>query len=80
MMRVIDHPSMLKDGSGYGAMAGTSALAWLDPARVPVIHPGAATFFHDKAGGRLPLALHILPRLRLLACHHILREGGGAIA
>ena len=28
MMRVIDHPTMLKDGSGWGAMAGTSA-AWL---------------------------------------------------
>lgn len=25
MMRVIDHPTMLKDGSGWGAMAGTSA-------------------------------------------------------
>lgn len=25
MMRVIDHPVMLKDGSGWGAMAGTSA-------------------------------------------------------
>jgi 2-methylcitrate dehydratase PrpD len=25
MMRVIDHPTMLKDGSGFGAMAGTSA-------------------------------------------------------
>ncbi len=25
MMRVIDHPSMLKDGSGWGAMAGVSA-------------------------------------------------------
>jgi len=28
MMRVIDHPTMLKDGSGWGAMAGVSA-AWL---------------------------------------------------
>ena len=26
MMRVIDHPTMLKDGSGWGAMAGVSAL------------------------------------------------------
>ncbi|MEM9203606.1 MAG: MmgE/PrpD family protein [Actinomycetota bacterium] len=26
MMRVIDHPTMLKDGSGWGAMAGTSAV------------------------------------------------------
>ena len=25
MMRVIDHPTMLKDGSGWGAMAGVSA-------------------------------------------------------
>lgn len=25
MMRVIDHPTMLKDGSGYGALAGVSA-------------------------------------------------------
>ena len=25
MMRVIDHPTMLKDGSGFGAMAGSSA-------------------------------------------------------
>ena len=25
MMRVIDHPTMLKDGSGYGAMAGVQA-------------------------------------------------------
>lgn len=25
MMRVVDHPSMVKDGSGWGAMAGTSA-------------------------------------------------------
>lgn len=25
MMRAIDHPTMLKDGSGWGAMAGTSA-------------------------------------------------------
>ena len=25
MMRAIDHPSMVKDGSGWGAMAGTSA-------------------------------------------------------
>jgi len=28
MMRVIDHPTMLKDSSGWGAMAGVSA-AWL---------------------------------------------------
>jgi len=28
MMRVIDHPTMLKDGSGWGAMVGVSA-AWL---------------------------------------------------
>ena len=28
MMRCIDHPTMLKDGSGWGAMAGVSA-AWL---------------------------------------------------
>lgn len=27
MMRCIDHPTMLKDGSGWGAMAGVSALA-----------------------------------------------------
>ena len=27
MMRVIDHPTMLKDGSGWGAMAGLSAAA-----------------------------------------------------
>ncbi|MBU2888159.1 MmgE/PrpD family protein [Celeribacter halophilus] len=27
MMRVIDHPTMLKDGSGWGAMAGISAAA-----------------------------------------------------
>ncbi|SFI79210.1 MmgE/PrpD family protein [Celeribacter neptunius] len=27
MMRVIDHPTMLKDGSGWGAMAGVSAAA-----------------------------------------------------
>ena len=27
MMRCIDHPTMLKDGSGWGAMAGASALA-----------------------------------------------------
>ncbi|MEO0678008.1 MAG: MmgE/PrpD family protein [Pseudomonadota bacterium] len=26
MMRVIDHPTMLKDGSGWGAMAGVSAV------------------------------------------------------
>lgn len=26
MMRVIDHPTMLKDGSGWGAMAGVSAI------------------------------------------------------
>ncbi len=26
MMRVIDHPSMLKDGAGWGAMAGVSAV------------------------------------------------------
>ncbi len=26
MMRVIDHPSMLKDGSGWGSMAGVSAV------------------------------------------------------
>ena len=27
MMRLIDHPSMLKDGAGWGAMAGASAMA-----------------------------------------------------
>lgn len=27
MMRVIDHPTMLKDGSGWGALAGVSAAA-----------------------------------------------------
>ncbi|MGR3435893.1 MAG: MmgE/PrpD family protein, partial [Shimia sp.] len=27
MMRCIDHPTMLKDGSGWGAMAGVSAVA-----------------------------------------------------
>jgi len=30
MMRVIDHPTMLKDGSGWGAMAGVSAAFLAD--------------------------------------------------
>lgn len=30
MMRVIDHPTMLKDGSGWGAMTGISAAALAD--------------------------------------------------
>jgi len=52
MMRCIDHPTMLKDGSGWGAMAGVSAayLAQSGFTGAPAISmeaPGEAKHFSD---------------------------------
>ena len=52
MMRVIDHPTMLKDGSGWGAMAGVSA-AYLAADRftgAPAISFEDATDFYSDLG------------------------------
>jgi 2-methylcitrate dehydratase PrpD len=48
MMRVIDHPTMLKDGSGYGAFAGVAAadLAALGFTGAPAITVEAAECAH----------------------------------
>ncbi|MFI5013924.1 MAG: MmgE/PrpD family protein [Hyphomicrobiales bacterium] len=48
MMRVIDHPSMLKDGSGYGAFAGVAAadLAALGFTGAPAITVEGAECAH----------------------------------
>jgi len=56
MMRVIDHPTMLKDGSGYGAFAGVAAadLAALGFTGAPAITVEASECAHlwDDLGRR----------------------------
>jgi len=52
MMRVIDHPTMLKDGSGWGAMAGVSAAylaadGFTGAPAVSVNDPKVATIWGD---------------------------------
>ncbi len=52
MMRVIDHPTMLKDGSGWGAMAGVSAAylaadGFTGAPAVTVTDPAAAEIWSD---------------------------------
>lgn len=52
MMRVIDHPTMLKDGSGWGAMAGVSAAylaadGFTGAPAVTVTDPSAADIWAD---------------------------------
>jgi 2-methylcitrate dehydratase PrpD len=52
MMRVIDHPTMLKDGSGWGAMAGVSAAylaadGFTGAPAVTVEYPDAAEYWTD---------------------------------
>lgn len=52
MMRVIDHPTMLKDGSGWGAMAGVSAAylaadGFTGAPAVTVEYPDAAEYWAD---------------------------------
>lgn len=52
MMRVIDHPTMLKDGSGWGAMAGVSAAylaadGFTGAPAVTVNDPAVAHLWHD---------------------------------
>ncbi|SLN27344.1 MmgE/PrpD family protein [Pseudoruegeria aquimaris] len=54
MMRVIDHPTMLKDGSGWGAMAGVSAayLAQAGFTGAPALTVEAAAGAFDDLGQR----------------------------
>ena len=52
MMRCIDHPTMLKDGSGWGAMAGVSAAylaqdGFTGAPAITVEAPGQANFWND---------------------------------
>lgn len=52
MMRVIDHPTMLKDGSGWGAMAGVSAAylaadGFTGAPAVTVTDPAASEIWSD---------------------------------
>lgn len=52
MMRVVDHPTMLKDGSGWGAMAGVSAAllarsGFTGAPALTIEAPAAAPFFTD---------------------------------
>jgi len=52
MMRVIDHPSMLKDGSGWGAMAGVSATylaadGFTGAPAITIDSPEVAEFWSD---------------------------------
>ncbi|MEO0342163.1 MAG: MmgE/PrpD family protein [Pseudomonadota bacterium] len=53
MMRVIDHPTMLKDGSGWGAMAGVSAvfLAADGFTGAPAVSFEEEPSFYDDLGG-----------------------------
>jgi 2-methylcitrate dehydratase PrpD len=56
MMRCIDHPTMVKDGSGWGAMAGVSAALLAEsgftgaPA-VTVVSDEVRELWHDIGGG-----------------------------
>ncbi len=55
MMRVIDHPTMLKDGSGWGAMAGVSAAylardGFTGAPAVTVADPGVARWWEGLGG------------------------------
>ncbi len=54
MMRVIDHPTMLKDGSGWGAMTGVSAvgLAARGFTGAPAVMVEEAPQFWDDLGSR----------------------------
>jgi len=52
MMRNIDHPTMLKDGSGWGAMAGTSAAylaaeGFTGAPAITITADDAATYWQD---------------------------------
>ena len=66
MMRVIDHPTMLKDGSGWGAMAGVSATylaadGFTGAPAVTVCAPELAEIYSDLGSRWLILEQYFKP-------------------
>ena len=66
MMRCIDHPTMLKDGSGWGALAGMSALAlaadgFTGAPAILVEDPAQASLWADLGSRWTMLELYFKP-------------------